>query len=282
MSQLRELPAFMKLRPYAKYYYQEIPIPQEYKDQVGENTPIAPELMLRVNERSKILEDGFTLPAKRGWSLFEDGTASCFGSMFFPNATPDMFCWWFTWMPVDPLRGKIWEPVHHDEILITQDQIAKLVDHSVPVTERIWGAHFFPIDRGVQANPDAEAQPNRVQFFSPEEFGLDMELADKIKGKGDLVLAQCGPIGQPQVTTFMHYFRQVEGGMELISYFWYGWKLVDKEPVKAHITFPQQALINMCKTQNVHLIDEYYRLAQFLPDLYNTYKDVQENPWDFV
>lgn len=280
-NQRRELPLYMKLRPYAKYYYKEYAIPQSYKDEIGDNTPLSPDKMLRVQDRSKLLED-IPLPAKRGWSLFEDGTAACFGRMFFPNATPEMFTWWFAWMLVDPLRGKIWEPIHHEELMVTQDQLAKLVDYTLPVSERIWDVHFFPIDRGVQGDPNAEAQPNRTQFYSPKEFGLDMDLVEKIKGKADLVMAQCGPIGQPPVTSFMHYFRPVEGGMELVSYFWYGWKIVDGKPSKAHITFPEKVLTNMCKSQTVHLIDEYYRLAQFLPDLYNTYRDIPENTWDFV
>ena len=279
-AQRRELPAYMKIRPYAKYYYNDYPIPQIFKDQIGDNTPISPDKLLRIDDRNKLLEN-VELPAPRGWSLLDDGTASCFSVIPFPGATADMLAWWFAWMPVDPLRGKIWEPVHHEEIMCPQDQIAKLVDRSIPISQRMWGIHFFPLDWGVQANPAGEHQPNRIQFYTPDEFGLDKDIVKGLEGKADLILAQCGPIGQPPITTFIHYFRPTEDGMELVSYFWYGWKIVDGKPVKAHIQMPEFALANLCKTQIVHLIDEYYRLSVFLPELYNTYKDVPENPWDY-
>ena len=184
-------------------------------------------------------------------------------------------------MPVDPLRGKLWEPKNHEETLITREMAMRFADTSVPLKERTWGLHFFPIDLGVRPDPEMEKAPVRIEFFSPEDFGLDEE---KIKAAGDVsvICAKVGPVGQPPMTTFMHVCRKTDAGMELRSRFWYGWDIKNGQAVHAGVILPEVPMRNTCQSQNIHLIEEYYNLAQILPKLYESYKDVPDDVLDYI
>lgn len=236
--EIRPLPKHMQDSPYAKYYYNPNIAPQEYWDDIGDNSPKDPKDMLTIHNRSDLLLDGY-LPVERGWALLDDGTATCAGIMQFPGATPEMMYWWFAWMPVDPLRGKLWEPNLHLENTITRDQLERLVDHSIPLRERMWGVHFYPIDLGVRADPNAEKAPVRVEFYPPEAFGLDPQRVKETEGDVAILCAQTGPIGQLPITSFIHTFRRTETSCELRSHFWYGWRFEDGQPVKASVNLPQ-------------------------------------------
>ncbi len=278
--EIRSLPRHMRNSPLAKYYFNPHIAPQEYWDDIGDNSPKDASLLLKIEDRNDIFNPGY-LPCERGWAIFPDGTGTCAGYMKFPNATPEMMYWWFAWMPVDPMRGKIWEPKNHEEVLITRDQIEKLVDYSVPLSQRTWGVHFYPVDLGVRADPNAEKAPVRIQFYSPADFGLDEE---RMKAAGDIavICAQVGPIGGKPITSFMHTCRKTDDGMELRSHFWYGWRFEDGKPVHADFILPTIPMMNMCKSQNIHLIEEYYQLSCILPELYETYSKVEDKADDYV
>ena len=42
-----------------------------------------------------------------------DRTTFVCGKMFMKDVTPEMFEWWFSWMPADPIRGRLWDPEEH-------------------------------------------------------------------------------------------------------------------------------------------------------------------------
>ena len=42
-----------------------------------------------------------------------DRTTFVCGNVFMKDVTPEMFQWWFAWMPADPIRGRLWDPEEH-------------------------------------------------------------------------------------------------------------------------------------------------------------------------
>lgn len=278
--EIRPLPKHMEASPLARYYYNPHIAPQEYWDDIGDNAPKDYRSLLPIEARDDIFNPGY-LPVERGWAIMPDGTGTCAGYMELPGAAPEMLYWWFAWMLVDPLRGKLWDPKNHEENLITRDQVEKVCDSAVPLSRRMWGVHWFPIDLGVRPDPNAEKAPVRVQFYSPAEFGLDEK---RIEAAGDIAVfcAQAGPIGMKPVNSFIHVARRTEFGAELRSRFWYGWRFEDGRPVHADMILPEKPMTNVCRAQNVHLIEEYYQLAQILPELYRTYRDKPDDPHEYI
>ena len=267
---------YLSQRPYAKYYYDQEDAPQEIWDSLGDNEPVDYQKSLPIQDRNKIFDDGY-MEVERGWSIFPDGTGTCAGIMQFPDATPEMMYWWFSWFPREDFRGRIWEPKNHVGCMITRKEFNAIADDTIPLKERLWGHHFFPIDLGVRPDPDAEPSPIRIEFFSPTQFGLDENRIAELGDNVSVICAQVGPPGMPQATAFMHVCRKTENGMELRSRFWYGWVFEKGEPVRAKMCLPEPLMINNCKSQSIHLIEEYYNLSRILPSLYYEYKDIPDN-----
>lgn len=267
---------YYSMRPYAKYYYDQKAAPQEFWDDIGENEEKDYRKALTIQDRNRIFDEGY-MEIERGWSIFPDGTGTCAGIMQFPGATPEMMYWWFSWFPRENLRGRIWEPKNHLNCMITREEFDGLCDPSVPLSQRTWGRHFFPIDIGVCPDPAAEPSPIRIQFYSPDEFGLDVKRIEEMGENVSVICAQVGPPGMPQMTSFIHTCRTTENGMELRSRFWYGWVFENGAPVRAKNCLPHEKMINNCKSQNIHLIEEYYNLSCILPELYRDYKDMPDS-----
>lgn len=274
--EIRPLPKYLESSPLAKYYYHPKIAPQEYWDDIGDNTAKDPSLQMTIQNRCDIFKPGYR-PIERGWSILPDGTGTCAGYMMFPNCTPEMLYWWFSWSMADPIRGMMWEPKNHIGCITTRDQIEKACDYSVPLEKRMHGIHWFPIDLGVRPDPNAEPAPCRIQVYSPAEFGME-EAFEQNKKDVAMLCYQVGPIGGRPITSFIHTMRRVEGGAELRSQFWYGWRFENGQPVHADVILPEIPMTNTCKTQNIHLIEEYYQLSQILAELYAEYGDKQDDP----
>ena len=65
--------------------------------------------------------------------------------------------------------------------------------------------------------------------------------------------------------------------MELRSRFWYGWVFEEGKPVRSKTCLPKPLMIHNCKSQNIHLIEEYYNLSRILPSLYYENKDIPDS-----
>ncbi|MFX1508632.1 MAG: DAPG hydrolase family protein, partial [Promethearchaeota archaeon] len=77
----------------------------------------------------------------------------------------------------------------------------------------------------------------------------------------------------PDVPVVMtHFLRPVEGGSELRSRFWFGWQIIDGEPVKCipdGFKIPAIGPVSLLK----HNVKEFTNLACILPDIYAEEKD---------
>lgn len=272
-----KLNQYFEARPYAKYYHldQFREAPQEYWDSLKDLEPVDASEMLSIQDRRKLLDPEFKHIGRK-WAYMPDGTASCSGYMDFPGASPEMLYWWFAWMPIDPMRGKMWEPKNHVACSIAKEMGDKLTDRSIPLWKRQWDISFFPIDAGATPNPMAEKAPVQIRFHNPKDFGFDLQEIEALGDDYAILCATVGPVGGPTINSFCHVARKTETGMELISHFWYGYTFENGEAVKSKVMLPEAAQKNLGISQSIHLIEEYYFLSRILADLYQEFKNMPD------
>lgn len=68
-----------------------------------------------------------------------DRTTFVCGNVFMKDVTPEMFQWWFAWMPADPIRGRLWDPEEHLGMIVDESTLRRLTDPTLSVKERIYG-----------------------------------------------------------------------------------------------------------------------------------------------
>jgi len=248
---------------YFSYYKQKmITGPQEKYDLITPE-PYDNAKALRIQDRNHLFNPG-DLPAEFGWWLLEDGTALIANRTFFPDVTGEMFDWWFAWHPLDRLRYAIWDSEDHYDVYL--ENPAHSLDMSLSVRERHWGSvHHIWEDIGT-GNIDLL----RIAFKSPLDFGYDMSMVDT-EACNALCCANVSVIGsgdRPDVPVVMtHFLRPVEGGSELRSRFWFGWQIIEGQPVKCipdGIQIP--AIGPVCLLR--HNVKEFSNLAAILPSIY--------------
>jgi hypothetical protein len=216
-----------------------------------------------------MLFDLGNLPGEFGWWLMDDGTALIANQTFFPNVTGEMFDWWFAWHPIDRLRYAIWDNEDHYDVYL--EDPAKARDLSLSMQERHWGSvHNIWEDIGT-----GSVDLLRIHFTKPSELGYDMTKIGT-EACNALVCANVKVIGSgdmPDIPVVMtHFLRPVEGGSELRSRFWFGWQIIDGEPVKCipeGVKVPKEGPIALLN----HNVKEFSNLARILPELYAAEKD---------
>jgi hypothetical protein len=255
-------------KSYFKYYLQDVDHgPKEKYDMVTPE-PYDNATALRIQDRNDLFKPG-NLPAEFGWWILEDGTAVIANQTFFPNVTGEMFDWWFAWHPIDRLRYACWDSEDHYDVYV--DDPARMKDMSLTMQERHWDSvHNIWEDIGT-----GDVDLLRIHFKKPSDLGYDMSKIGteacnalccanvKVLGSGDM----------PDVPVVMtHFLRPVEGGSELRSRFWFGWQIIDGEPVKCipdGVTVPAIGPVSLLN----HNVKEFSNLAKILPDIYAEEKD---------
>ncbi len=250
-------------KSYFKYYEQPIEYgSQERYDQIT-SEPYANSLALSIHDRNDLFNPGY-LPGEFGWWLMDDGTALIANCTSFPGVTGEMFDWWFAWHPLDRLRYAIWDSEDHYDVYL--DDPAHSRDMTLSMQERHWGSvHNIWEDIGT-GNIDLL----RIAFKKPSEMGYDMS-----KIGTDACNALCcanvtvlGGGGRPDVPVVMtHFLRPVDGGSELRSRFWFGWQIIDGEPVKCIPDGVKIPAIGPVSLLN-HNVKEFSNLAAILPSVY--------------
>ena len=257
-----------KQKSYYKYYVQPMAEPSAERMNAISDEPGDVGDALRIFDRNKLFEPG-DLPGKVGWWKFDDGTAMIANQTLFPGVTGEMFDWWFAWHPIDRLRYAIWDSEDHFDVYL-EDRLRAL-DFSLGMRERHWGSvHHIWEDIGLGSTDYL-----RISFKKPSEQGYDESRMDT-DACNALVCANCciyGSIDRPDMPVVMsHFLRPVEGGSELRSHFWFGWQIVDGEPVKSipdGVTVPSGPAICLLR----HNVIEYANLAAILPQVYAEEKD---------
>jgi len=223
---------------------------------------------LDIHDRNKLFNEG-DLPGVFGWWRFDDGTTVIANQTIFPGVTGEMFDWWFAWHPIDRLRYAIWDNEDHFDVYL--EDKAHTLDFSLSMRERHWDSvHNIWEDIGFGG-----IDLLRLYFKRPKDMGYD-ESKIGTDACNALICANCrvfGSADRPDTPTVMtHFLRPVPGGSELRSHFWFGWQIIDGEPVKSipdGVTIPDLPNIMLLK----HNVIEFTNLAAILPSVYAEEKD---------
>lgn len=273
----RELTEEEKKKSYAKLFYKPLAdIPQEDLDILNAG-PIDPAKALVIEDRGELLKPGY-LPAETGWCKMPDGSGFAATRVFFPDAVPEMFEWWFNWHPIEPLRYAIWSPNAHMSISVDDPSVHK-DDSGVALHIRNEGKVHYPVE-GFRYDL---AQPAVIHFLSPKDYGLD---EDEVKNspvkamflanlfiRGGMSFSETvdennirSEVLNP-FNVFFHSVRMVEGGCELRSRYWIAKTIVNGKA--EHVNMPPELDVEQFAWENCrHSLTEYNNLASFLPQLY--------------
>lgn len=236
------------------------PLPAEV--QVGiDNGPIDSSRALAFENINDLLNPGY-LDVENGYCLNPDKTGFVAVKIDFPNATGDMIQWWFWWHANKNIRYKIWCPGSHMAVSVKDDEQQN--DPLLSYEERRINNTHYPIeDTGTGYNNMV------IRFVSPEEFGFD---TSKFSEAG-IEAAICAVVGyriagvSVEHTYMVHLFRKNGDGMEMRSRFWLG-KAISATGLQNLVMTEDTAN----KTAN-HCAHEYSHLAEFLPAIYQEFKD---------
>ncbi len=258
-------------RWYSKFFYERYTPAPEALAELGDNGPMGLANATAVSDRFRILSKG-DLPRERGWQAMPDRTAFVCGKVFMKDVTPEMFQWWFCWMPADPIRGRIWDPEEHLGMIVDEATLRRLTDPALTVKQRLYGNLLYAVeDNGTGYESDRYSY-KKLKFFDPVEFGFSREALDAMEADGGrLVAAMSGPKDGDFVSSFLHYARPVPGGCEVRSWFFVGHKLARAEggPVRTmEADIPQAALEQIGRGLSMHCLYEYTNLAHILPEVY--------------
>jgi len=257
-----------KKKSYYKYYLREMtPPPKEKWDAITE-VPGNPQEALHIHDRNKLFEHGY-LPGEFGWWSFDDGTAMIANKTYFPGVSGEMFDWWFAWHPIDRLRYAIWDPKDHYDVYL--EDRGRALNMKLSMRERHWDSiHYVWEDIGL-----GQSDLLQINFKRPKDLGYDESRIDT-NACNALICGNCMSYGNdvmPELYIVMtHFLRPVEGGSELRSRFWFGWQIINGEPVKCipdGVSIPSVGPISLLR----HNVIEFTNLTSILPDVYAEEKD---------
>ncbi|MDP3282991.1 MAG: hypothetical protein Q8M56_00990 [Desulfobacterales bacterium] len=257
----RDLTPEEKNKPYAKYFYKEladIPVSDLQKVNSG---PIDPERATAIQNRNDLMKSGY-LDVETGYTVMPDGSGFAATLVAMPGVTPTMLDWWFNWHPLESLRYALWCPVAHTGIGVMNPSRHR--DSSgIALKERNYGSAHYPVEGfNVQG-----ADKLRIEFFSPADFGLDMNLFTE----PGISRAYCANVIIDALNVpfnaFFHAVRIVKGGIEYRSRYWIGQTMKAGGPVRVKSPLPFK-MIDLARNNCLHSLTEYNNLASFLPQLY--------------
>jgi phloretin hydrolase len=280
----RELTAEELKKPYVKYHQKPLAeIPQELLDIINAGS-CSPDLALPIEKRSDMLLPGCQA-VENGFCRMADGSGFVATKVIFPDATPEMFDWWFNFQAVEDLRCSMWQPTTH--IASSCRDYAPYyhtATSGISLKTRNYNRDHIPVEGLVDLD---DGMPLIIRFFAPEEFGLNM-LQTLVSPVKSLSCASCLTFGDgarmlwgdyavrlladdPNATipfnVLLHTIRVVEGGCELRSRYWIGKGLKDGKAF--HVDLP--AIIDveqLAWAMMRHSMTEFHNLALFLPQLY--------------
>lgn len=259
-----------KQKSYYKYFLQEMaPGDPALYAKIKEG-PSDNQYAHRIEDRNDLFKPGYLNDGKSefGYWLLENGTAMTANKTFLPCVNGEMFDWWFAWHPIDRLRYAIWDHDDHYDVYL-EDPI-KARDITKSMRERHWGSvHHIWEDIGLGNGPLV------ISFERPGTLGYDESLIDT-EHCNALVCANVIIVGTnetPDIPVVMtHFLRPVEGGSELRSRFWFGYKIIDGKAIKVlpdGVRIPEVAPVALLN----HNVKEFTNLAAILAPLYAEEKD---------
>ena len=260
-----------KQRDYVKYleWPMKAPDPVQLEKTLKR---IDPKDALRLENINDMLDEN--RPGDFGWCIFDDGSSYIASVTQMPGVTLEMIEWWFCWHGMESLRYAIWDPRDHYRISQIRNHTKRRLNKELPLIERIYGTS----DYVYEDNGAPEPWIGQISFHDPAEFGIDKEkLASQ---RATMICANTNIVGEimPR-STFLHYARETEDGIELRSYFWPGWFFAGGKLVRN----PEAAVSEArCIGLANHCPNEYTRLADILPRVFAENHEIEDKLEDFV
>ena len=258
----RELRAEEKEKPYSKYFYKEMAEIPSSDLEIVNMGPVDPSKATSIHERDQLLDPGY-LDVETGYTVMPDWSGFAATLVKMPGVTPEMLDWWFNWHPLEGLRYAIWSPVAHEDISVKNKE--KHLDISgTPLKERNYGGVHYPVEGFTLKN----SQKLRIEFFTPEEFRLDL---NKFK-EPNISRAYLANVNVDSnnlsINVFFHAVRKVDDGVEYRSRYWLGYHMKNGVPKRKNRLMPKRVMNQMARNNCIHSLMEYNNLASFLPQLY--------------
>lgn len=266
----RELTEQEKKKSYAKFF--DMPYPEVAAETLAlMKEPMDPALALPIQQRNDLLKPGY-LEREAGYCVMPDGSGYVASYVKMPGVTLEMLEWWFAWHGMESLRYKIWDPNDHYEAHVSRRHLKQRLDSSLNDREKNWNTSDFVLE-----NVGEGTLPLRISFRSPESFGFDRKEFESRK-----VTAICAHSGPPDWdiprTTFVHFGRETEDGIELRTRFWMGYMIVNKKAVRTDFELDLRRVAGLAQ----HSPKEYTRLAAMLPQLYAENHGIEDKLEDMI
>ncbi len=280
--QVAPLTPEQEARWYSKFFYETFPPNREAMEEIGDNGPIGLEHAFSVEQRTRVLDEGYHA-RERGWQVMPDGTVFVQGMLFMKDVTPEMFQWWFAWMPADPLRMRIWDPTDHYGMYVSDDTAKRICDPALTVPQRIHGNQLFAVEDNGTGYESDRFSYKKLNFRHPCDFGFTPRQIAEQEAKGATVtVAMSGPRDGEYASSFVHYARPVKGGCEVRSWFFVGYKMMEGRLVKTMADgMPREALEQIGTGLTLHCLREYSNLSHLLPALYAKHGGHVDTPEEY-
>lgn len=259
-----------KAKSYYHFYERELaPVPEKkieiIKDMYGQ-----PGEALEIEDRNKIFEPGYLPDDFGGIRACKAGGYVLSNNTKFEGSTGEMLQWYFGWHALDPFRYSIWDPYDHYGLQITEEERKKILE-APTLIKKCQGVDHIVLESLI---PGTDPATLIIGFRDPVELGYD---GSKIgtEACSFIVTANvqiCTPDGNFPVV-MLHMARDVEGGCELRSRFWFGYQIEDGKGIcKAPADLIEQLKPALEALQR-HNFFEFTQLADILPALYAEEKD---------
>lgn len=258
-----------KANPISKYYSEQTaqPAPQVMGALFGAG-PMDPSLAMAPQDCGKLL-DPANLVNQTGYCIMENGAGYSTVQTTMPGVTLEMIQWFFSWMPLEQIRYKIWEPYSHMSIAVADHHREKLEDPSISYADKCKDVIHFAV------NVTPMGERNVISHYEGgEPFGIKEEdLKDAIAIGGFRINSPRSPKHgnyNKACSAFLYYCRAVEGGVEVISKEWQGYRInhgVADFRLPAQVTLPVEAAMGPA----IALAMEFANLGALLPKLYEEY-----------
>jgi phloretin hydrolase len=261
-----ELTPEEKARPFAKYYYEDIPRPDPAHFALMD-APCDPSKAIFPEQMNDLLNPGY-LDVETGWCNLPNGTGFIANRIVYPGVTAEMVDWWFAWHPLEDLRYRIWYPPQHGGIMLSPEGRKRILDNSIPMSERNWG-----VVHHVTENCDCGMENITISFMSPQDFGFNMSRFKKpfvetfAGGAGWAVAVDKTDASITAPALMCHIFRNSPEGLEHRTRFWLGYRMSCGKPestLPPGISVPVQAIQGLAR----HNVKEFTRFKYFLPRIH--------------
>lgn len=261
-------------QPYAKfftYHTDDYGIPDDLLKRIHPEREVDSGNALKITEINKALDPAYDVDDE-GYCIMPDGTGYISEKLFYPGVTKEMFEWWFAWHGIEDTRYRIWDPKAHYGIRVSKRNLQQRTDQKLNWRERNWNTCDFVMTYNVEG-----ISVVKIAFLKPEDFGFDPELLKKYDAS-----AICAVSGKPDelISTgpSVRILHETPEGLHVWCYFWYGYTIINKKPVKINNFVCSREMLTL---QVTHCAEEYTRLGKILSKIYEENHLIKDKPENF-